>query len=75
MSGDADAAKLVEALGMTYEATQGTAEHQLEVVLANDLQMETRYRTMMALALNSGCKTEADLPCGYTPRAIQVCRR
>ena len=74
MSGDPDALKLVEALGMTRKATQGTSKDQLEVVLANDLQMETRYRTMMAMALGSGCKTEVDLPCGYTPRAIQVTR-
>lgn len=46
-----------------------------EVVRANDLQMETRCHTMMAMALDSGCKTEVDLPCGYPPGAIQVTRQ
>ena len=76
MSGDAEAIKLVSSMGMTQSATQSSSSYQLpqEMMLANTLMMETRFRTMMAMVLASGCKTEVDLPCGYTPRGIQITR-
>lgn len=75
MSGDEEATKLISAIGMT-SATQSSADYKLpdETTLANNLIMETRYRTMLAMALASGCKTEINLPCGYTPRAIHTTR-
>lgn len=75
MSGDEEATKLISAIGMTAD-TQSSANYKLpdETTLANNLIMETRYRTMLAIALASGCKTEVNLPCGYTPRAIHTTR-
>ena len=35
---------------------------------------EIRFRTINALIENSGFDIEVDLPCGYTPRAIQFAR-
>lgn len=63
-------------MGMTQSATQSSSGYRLprEMLLANTLMMETRYRTIMAMALDSGCKTEVDLPCGYTLRGIQITR-
>ena len=46
-----------------------------EKIFPNLLMMETRYGTVMNMVLNSGCKTEVDLPCGYTPRAIEVSKK
>ena len=76
MSGDTDAAKLVADLQLTQSQTQSSKNYQLpqEMMAANLLMMETRFRTMMAMALDSGCKTEIDMPCGYTPRAAQITR-
>lgn len=76
MSGDTEATALVSAMGMTQSATQSSSGYRLprEMLLANTLMMETRYRTIMAMALDSGCKTEVDLPYGYTPRGIQITR-
>ena len=66
MSVDTEATALVSAMGMTQSATQRSSGYRLprEMLLANTLMMETRYRTIMAMALDSGCKTEVDLPCG-----------
>ena len=77
MSGNKDAIKLVEALKMTREETQASADYNLndEKIFPNLLMMETRYGTVMNMVLNSGCKTEVDLPCGYTPRAIEVSKK
>ena len=77
MSGNKDAVKLVKALKMTREETQTSANYNLndEKIIPNVLTMETRYGTVMNMVLNSSCKTEADLPCGYTPRAIEVSKK
>jgi len=39
------------------------------------LLIETRYRTMGILAEKSGCDVCVDLPCGYTPRAIEFAEK
>lgn len=71
-TGDEDAARIVEKLGLTKEGTQGDTL-ALEL-LCNAFVIETRFRTMGALAEETGL-TEVDLPCGYTPRAIQFSRK
>ena len=74
MIGDKDAIAISEKLGLEKNETQnGTetaiSEDQLKVSLA---MMETRYRTMEAMEKAAGCRTIVDLPCGYTPRGIQL---
>ena len=72
-AGDQDAAHIAEKLGLTVESTQGDISP--EELLNNIIVMETRFRTMGILAEKSGCPTEVDLPCGYTPRAIEFARK
>lgn len=43
-------------------------------MIHNIIVLETRFRTMGALAEETGF-TEVDLPCGYTPRAIEFARK
>ena len=74
MIGDKDAIAISEKLGLEKDETQnGTetaiSEDQLKISLA---MMETRYRTMEAMEKAAGCRTIVDLPCGYTPRGIQL---
>lgn len=76
-AGDEDAKKLVDKLGFTFEATQDaiiseTSQNQL---LWESIFYEIRFRTMNILIENSGFDIEVDLPCGYTPRAVQFSRK
>ncbi len=72
-TGDKNAAEIAERLKLTHEGTQdGAAPEEL---LTNSIILETRYRTMGALAEKSGYATEVDLPCGYTPRAIEFAKK
>ena len=75
-NGDPDAAALAEAMGLTREATQNSANTTAspEQVLGGTIMLEARYRTMASLAESSGY-TLVDLPCGYTPRAIAFARK
>jgi O-methyltransferase involved in polyketide biosynthesis len=72
-AGDRDAANIADALGLTLEGTQDDATP--EELLSNEIILETRFRTMGVLAEKSGFPTEVDLPCGYTPRAIEFARK
>ncbi len=72
-TGDENAAEIAERLRLTHEGTQDNADP--EELLANAIVLETRYRTMGVLAEKSGCATEVDLPCGYTPRAIEFAKK
>ena len=71
-SGDAHAATLAERMGLTLEETQNSATTKAspEQVLGGTVMLEIRYRTMARLAEETG-HTLVDLPCGYTPRAIE----
>ena len=71
-NGDANAATLAGRMGLTLEATQNSATTKAspEQVLGGTIMLEIRYRTMARLAEESGF-TLVDLPCGYTPRAIE----
>lgn len=75
-SGDANAVTLAERMGLTLESTQNsvTTKASPEQVLGGTIMLEIRYRTMARLAEESGY-TMVDLPCGYTPRAIEFANR
>ena len=68
-AGNEDAAKIAQLIGLQQE--KELAEYEPEELLNNTIVLETRFRTMGALAMQSGCGTMVDLPCGYTPRAIE----
>ena len=72
-SGNKDAAAISEKLGLTREGTQNsrTTTASPEQMTAAAVLIETRYRTMGILAEKSGCDICIDLPCGYTPRAVE----
>ena len=72
-TGDKDAIEISDRLGLTFEGTQG--EMTQDELLANAIILETRFRTMGVLAEESGFPTKVDLPCGYTPRAIEFARK
>lgn len=76
-AGNEDAAAIAENLGLTREETQNskTTTASPEQMTAGSVMMETRFRTMGILAENSGCDVCIDLPCGYTPRAIEFARK
>ncbi len=75
-NGDPDAVMLAEALGLTRESTQDSANTTAspEQILAGVILVESRYRTMTSLAEDSGYAL-VDLPCGYTPRGIAFARK
>ena len=75
-NGDADAATLARRMGLTLDATQNSATTKAspEQVLGGTIMLEIRYRTMARLAKESGY-TLVDLPCGYTPRAIEFAKK
>lgn len=72
-AGDKDAIQIADKLNLTVDNTQG--ETTPEELLCNSVNLEIRYRTMGAMAEKSGFPTEVDLPCGYTPRAIEFSRK
>ena len=75
-NGDADAATLAKRMNLTLEGTQNSATTKAspEQVLGGTIMLEARYRTMARLAEESGF-TMVDLPCGYTPRAIEFAKK
>lgn len=76
-TGDTDAEAIAEKLGLMLEGTHNT-EHSTvlpEQLLSGIICMETRFKTVAKLAEQSKCSVIADLPCGYTPRAIQMSRK
>ena len=75
-NGDQDAATLAKSMGLTLEATQNskTTTASPEQVLGGTIMLESRYRTMARLAEESGC-TLVDMPCGYTPRAVEFAKK
>jgi anti-anti-sigma factor len=70
---DQDAVQIAEKLGLTFENTQ--QESDAEELLVHCITLETRFRTTGVMAERSGFGTEVDLPCGYTPRAIEFARK
>ena len=72
-TGDENASEIAEKLNLTREGTQDDITP--DELMTNSIILETRYRTMGALAEKSGYATEVDLPCGYTPRAIEFAKK
>ena len=75
-NGDMNAAALAKSMGLTLEATQNSSSTKAspEQVLGGTIMLETRFRTMAHLVEESGF-TPVDIPCGYTPRAIEFARK
>ena len=71
-AGDQDAVRISDKLGLTLESTNRVSSP--EEMIHNIIVLETRFRTMGALAEETGF-VEVDLPCGYTPRAIEFARK
>ncbi len=70
LSGDPDARLLAERLGIGVDTVMGADEGAVMFATANRAVIETRYRVMNALIQAQGKGTVVDLPCGYTPRAL-----
>ncbi|MEE1160120.1 MAG: STAS domain-containing protein [Atopobiaceae bacterium] len=68
-SDNENALALSKMLGLTAEETEAATETDEKTI--NHVMLETRYRTMGALAKESGCPTVVDLPCGYNPRGLE----
>ena len=75
-TGHDDARDLVEWLNLTREDTQDskTVKADEDDLFVNSIVMDVRYSTNGKLAEESGF-TVADLPCGFTPRALEFARR
>ena len=71
--GNTHAAKISEKLGLT-EDTQKSQSFSMgpEEEMTFRIILETRYHMMGILAQDSGFSVFVDLPCGYTPRAIET---
>ena len=74
-TGHDDAKAVAESLGLTLEDTQNSDTVKVDDVdlFCNSIVMEVRYFTNGKLAMESGF-TEVDLPCGFTPRAIEFAK-
>jgi len=72
-TGNPHAAAIIEKMGLT-EDTQKSRSFSMrpEEELTFRIVLETRYHTMGKLARESGFPVHVDLPCGYTPRAIET---
>ena len=72
-NGNPYAAAIVEKMGLT-EDTQKSKSFSMspEEEITFRIVVETRYQTMGRLARESGSPVLVDLPCGYTPRAIET---
>ena len=74
-TGHDDAGDLVKWLNLTREDTQDskTVKADEDDLFVNSIVMDVRYSTNGKLAEESGF-TVADLPCGFTPRAIEFAK-
>ncbi len=70
-AGHADAAVMAEKLGLDLAAVTHSAEEKTAMGQSNVAIVELRYRSMNAFIEATGAKTIVDLPCGYTPRAME----
>ena len=74
--GNPHAAAIAEKMGLTENTqksrtlTMGTEEE-----LTFRIILETRYHMMGSLARDTGFPVFIDLPCGYTPRAVETAER
>jgi len=72
-NGNPHAAAIMEKMGLTAD-TQKSKSFSMgpEEELTFRIVLETRYQMMGKLARESGFPVIVDLPCGYTPRAIET---
>ena len=68
-SGDDNALAISKMLGVTAEQTEKATEADEQTI--SHVVLETRYRTIGALAEETGYPTIVDLPCGYNPRGLE----
>lgn len=71
-----DAKDVAERLNLTREDTQDskTVKADEDDLFINSVIMEVRYFTNGKIAKESGF-TKVDLPCGFTPRALEFAKR
>ena len=74
-TGHDDAMAIAERLNLTREDTQdsNTVKADADDLFINSIIMEVRYFTNGKIAKESGF-TEVDLPCGFTPRAVEFAK-
>ena len=74
--GNPHAARISEKMGLT-EDTQKSHSFSMspEEEMTFRIILETRYHMMGSLARDTGFPVFVDLPCGYTPRAIEMAER
>ena len=74
-AGHDDARDITQKLNLTREDTQDskTVKADEDDLFINSVVMEVRYVTNGKIAKESGF-TEVDLPCGFTPRAIEFAK-
>ena len=74
-AGHDDAKDIAQKLNLTREDTQDskTVKADEDDLFINSVVMEVRYVTNGKIAKESGF-TEVDLPCGFTPRAIEFAK-
>ena len=72
-NGNPYAVAIMEKMGLTAE-TQKSKSFSMspEEEITFRIVLETRYHTMGKLARESGFPVLVDIPCGYTPRAIET---
>ena len=70
-AGHADAAMMAERLGLDLAGMTYSDERKKAMGQSNVATLELRYRSMNAFIQATGAKTIVDLPCGYTPRALE----
>ncbi len=70
-AGHADAAMMAEKLGLDLAGITSSDEGKTAMDQSNVAIVELRYRSMNAFIQETGAKTIVDLPCGYTPRALE----
>ena len=70
-AGHADAAMMAEMLGLDLSGMTFDDERKKAMGKSNVATFELRYRSMNAFIEATGAKTIVDLPCGYTPRALE----
>ena len=72
-NGNPNAVAIVKKMGLA-EDTQKSKSFSMspEEEITFRIVLETRYQTMGKLARESGFPVHVDLPCGYTPRAIET---
>ncbi len=70
-AGNADAAMMAEMLGLDLAGMTHSDEGKTAMGQSNVAIVELRYRSMNAFIEATGARTIVDLPCGYTPRALE----